>query len=297
MNSPLSKYIASVNKMSLTTMFALVANLACWIVYMKRSAKLWAPYGQEGLFGGPGDYLTWELFILPFVETAIVINFLWIVILLFHRPFVWRSVALWTLVVIVWMLSIMYNRSRSYTGKEVASFDEIEEKGDRYLFLAFLDAPRQQRFHGAVWNAAFFTFAIVATNARSSLPLRRWLRHARLMLLPTFCSVLLTFEGCSTPDPAMHGIHTAPQMTTAAILQTRLSYDKTVVLRLTCLHAGGPTKVGVVRSSGLPLIDDCAAFNAERFWLLDQAEPVPTIREIRMKMHRNLSEMPQVPRV
>lgn len=94
----------------------------------------------------------------------------------------------------------------------------------------------------------------------------------------------------------MHGIHTGPQMTTAAILQTRLSYDKTVVLRLTYLHAGAPTKVEMVRSSGLPLVDDCAVFNAERFWTLDQAEAVPTVREVRMKMHRNLSEMPPLPR-
>ena len=104
-----------------------------------------------------------------------------------------------------------------------------------------------------------------------------------------FC-VLLAFQACDifaapAEDP-MRGIHVSDRVTTAAVMHAYKTYDVTILVRLTYAHAGLPTKVEVVRSSKLPLLDDCAVHNAQKFWSLDKDQAVPTVRVVPMKFRR-----------
>ena len=85
----------------------------------------------------------------------------------------------------------------------------------------------------------------------------------------------------------MKGIHVSERVTTAAVMRSKLSnYDVTILMRLTYARPGLPTKVEVARSCKVPLLDDCAVYNAQRFWSLDKSQATPTVRTVPMRFRR-----------
>lgn len=114
-------------------------------------------------------------------------------------------------------------------------------------------------------------------------------RNLHLALLAAIGVVLTSSVShglaAAAEDPTK-GIHVTARVTTAAIMRTNLTYDVTVFLRLTYVHAGLPTKVEVVRSSKIPLVDECAVYNGQKFWWLDKSQPVPTVRVAPMRFLR-----------
>ena len=84
----------------------------------------------------------------------------------------------------------------------------------------------------------------------------------------------------------MKGIKVTQRVTTAAIMHTHLTYDVTVLVRLTYPQPGLPAKVEVVRSSKIPLVDDCAVYNAQNYWFLERSQSVPTVRTVPMRFVR-----------
>ena len=111
-----------------------------------------------------------------------------------------------------------------------------------------------------------------------------------LLLLLAITGLLLALSGrntfAATAEDPMKGIHVKARVTTAAIMRSKLAYDATVLVRLTYTHAGLPTKVEVVRSSKIPLVDECAVYNGQKFWTLDKSQPVPTTRVVPMRFRR-----------
>jgi hypothetical protein len=82
---------------------------------------MWAPLGNEGLLGGPGDPIIWVLAVLPVLVVCSVMNFVWLMLVLLHmrRTRDWYSVAILLLVVILWSGAIGYDHSRQYKGTQM----------------------------------------------------------------------------------------------------------------------------------------------------------------------------------
>jgi hypothetical protein len=99
----------------------LAANAVALLVFLYFCSWVWAPRGEEGLLGGPGDPIIFGLTAFPAFLVGLVINIIWLVVILFRarRVSQWRAVALLLLAVAVWGASIVYVRSRMFTGCEV----------------------------------------------------------------------------------------------------------------------------------------------------------------------------------
>lgn len=88
--------------------------------FLYGSSLLWAPPGQEGLTGGPGDPLIWVLSVFPFLALASVINLVWAAIWLARYRRSGRTLLLWLATACLWLLALGYDHHRSYNGKELA---------------------------------------------------------------------------------------------------------------------------------------------------------------------------------
>lgn len=99
----------------------LLANLAGFSLFVYFSSWLWVPRGQEGLLGGPGDNIIGGLTVLPVFLLFALANLIWLVLICVSSrpPAKWPQLLLWALVVACWGSGIWYDRSRSYTGKDV----------------------------------------------------------------------------------------------------------------------------------------------------------------------------------
>ena len=111
-------------------------------------------------------------------------------------------------------------------------------------------------------------------------------RLAPAVIAAVLLAMLARQASAAPPEDPMKGIHVSARVTPAAIMRTSLTYDVTVYLRLTYTHAGLPTKVEVVGSSKIPLVDECAVLNTQRFWSLDGAQHVPTVRVVPLRLRR-----------
>jgi hypothetical protein len=92
----------------------LVANGLALIVFLYFCSWVWAPRGQEGLLGGPGDPIIFCLTALPVLVLALVFNVVWLIVIFSRarRIALWRSMALLLLTIAMWAASIAYDRSR-----------------------------------------------------------------------------------------------------------------------------------------------------------------------------------------
>jgi hypothetical protein len=99
----------------------LVANGIALLVFLYFSSWIWAPRGEEGLLGGPGDPIIFCLTAFPVLILAVILNIVWLVVIFSRarRTVLLRSVALLLLTIAMWATSIAYDRSRMFTGCEV----------------------------------------------------------------------------------------------------------------------------------------------------------------------------------
>lgn len=97
-----------------------IANAIGILCFIYFSSKLWAPPGESGLLGGPGDAFIWTLTVLPVILIFLVANVVWLVRSLFRiRKGGARGLFVWALVLAVWLVAFGYDRYRSYDGSEI----------------------------------------------------------------------------------------------------------------------------------------------------------------------------------
>lgn len=101
--------------------FWVVANvlgLACFLFF---ASKLWAPQGDKGLLGGPGDPLIWMLSAFPFLLIFFVVNCVWVgrVIAMTRKNGI-KPLLVWAIIAICWIGAFSLDHVRSYDGSEVA---------------------------------------------------------------------------------------------------------------------------------------------------------------------------------
>jgi hypothetical protein len=103
----------------------LVTNVVVLLIFLYFCSWVWAPSGEEGLLGGPGDPIIFGLTAFPTLLFALILNVIWLVIILFRARQVtlWKSLALFLLAIAMWGASIVYVRSRMFTGCEVHPHD------------------------------------------------------------------------------------------------------------------------------------------------------------------------------
>lgn len=106
------------------------SKVVCWlainilgiVLYLYFASKIWAPAGEAGLVGGPGDSFIWVLTALPVLAINSLIN---VVILLFifvtsQKNQIWKFSIIWIFVVTAWFGAYRYDVYRQYTGEQLA---------------------------------------------------------------------------------------------------------------------------------------------------------------------------------
>jgi hypothetical protein len=82
----------------------------------------WAPPGQEGLNGGPGEGVVWMLLAFPFLAVCTLINFVFSRSILIHLFLYknWRIFVLWIAIVAIWFAAFKYDAARQYHGRWIS---------------------------------------------------------------------------------------------------------------------------------------------------------------------------------
>ena len=90
-------------------------------LYLSFASLVWAPAGQEGLLGGPGDPLIWVMLALPWLILCSFIN-----LLAFRTVFArlilarqWLPALFLALILAAWVTAFEYDSSRHYDGSEL----------------------------------------------------------------------------------------------------------------------------------------------------------------------------------
>jgi len=81
----------------------------------------WAPSGEEGLPGGPGDGVIRIVYLFPIILFAAIVNLVWVVLWL--RKIIrkgWvvqgRELLVVSIIMIGWIMAVWYDYSRQYRG-------------------------------------------------------------------------------------------------------------------------------------------------------------------------------------
>jgi hypothetical protein len=99
--------------------YFLASNIIGIAAFLYFSSWTWAPAGEEGLVGGPGDALVWMLSALPIWLLCCGVNLIWLICLLrLHRD-KWRSARWLAVIFVLWLAAIAYDRSRGFTGQDL----------------------------------------------------------------------------------------------------------------------------------------------------------------------------------
>jgi hypothetical protein len=90
------------------------------ITYLYFASWIWAPVGEEGLLGGPGDPIIWGSTAFPIFAVCSLMNFVWFFVALrkLRRYRIWQHLIIWLTVVAVWVGVDRYDTSRQYTGAD-----------------------------------------------------------------------------------------------------------------------------------------------------------------------------------
>ena len=99
----------------------IVFNVFGIIFYLFFASRIWAPTGQEGLLGGPGDPIIWIIMALPFIAFFSLANVFWLILIIFNikkSPF-WKLLLIWVLVVTAWIGANRYDFHRQYNGSSI----------------------------------------------------------------------------------------------------------------------------------------------------------------------------------
>ena len=99
----------------------ILLNLLAMIAYLYFGSAVWAPKGEEGLLGGPGDPIIWTLTAFPFLVISGILDLAWLVLILKRRARDpnWYPITIWLIVIVAWWGVFSYDSSRQYTGNAV----------------------------------------------------------------------------------------------------------------------------------------------------------------------------------
>jgi hypothetical protein len=99
-----------------------VANLSAIPLFLYFSSRIWAPRGQEGLWGGPGDAIIWTYLAFPWLAFGAFAN-----IIVIHRVAVeifynkdFRLLFIWCTCPLVFFSAWVYDGSRQFNGSLVS---------------------------------------------------------------------------------------------------------------------------------------------------------------------------------
>lgn len=100
-----------------------VTNAVGLSAYLYFGSFLWAPRGEEGLFGGPGDPIVWVLTVFPWLVLFSLVNVaafrtILVRLLYLHR---WRPALGLAIIIAAWILAFDYDGSRQYDGSLLRS--------------------------------------------------------------------------------------------------------------------------------------------------------------------------------
>jgi len=107
---------APYSKVALALLFSL--NLIGLTQYLRFASLVWAPRGQEGLLGGPGDPIIWVLSAVPWLVACSLMNLLAFRTICARLILAGRWVPALILVsaVAAWVAAFEYDSSRHYNG-------------------------------------------------------------------------------------------------------------------------------------------------------------------------------------
>jgi hypothetical protein len=99
----------------------LIINFIGIIFYLFFASLIWAPAGQKGLLGGPGDPITWVMLAFPFIVFFSLANVFWLVWIIFNikKSSFWELLLIWILVVAAWIGANRYDFYHHYNGSSV----------------------------------------------------------------------------------------------------------------------------------------------------------------------------------
>lgn len=102
--------------------FMVVANLLGTPLFLYFSSQFWAPRGQEGLLGGPGEPILWTILALPWLAAVAFSNIAVIPRMsteLFFRKDV-RLLLVWCACILMFFSAWVYDGSRQFNGSLVS---------------------------------------------------------------------------------------------------------------------------------------------------------------------------------
>jgi hypothetical protein len=101
-----------------TSKYLILTNSVFILMFIYFASWAWAPYGEEGLLGGPGDPLIWVLSAFPILIVSFVVNLVLaiLVLLRLRRGKDWRQIWALLLVGALWGGVLGYDRHRQYNG-------------------------------------------------------------------------------------------------------------------------------------------------------------------------------------
>lgn len=100
------------------------ANLLGILLYLYLASKLWAPVGERGLEGGPGDPIIWTTTALPVLVLFSLLNIAWflLIVLRFKKKKSWQPLIIWLVVILAWFGANRHDAHQQYTGDAVKKY-------------------------------------------------------------------------------------------------------------------------------------------------------------------------------
>jgi hypothetical protein len=98
--------------------FFVTANIIGISIYLYLASWFWAPPGENGLPGGPGDPLIWTGIVFPVLLIFLIFNFVSLIyaISIIRRKKYWMPLLIWIVVSLAWYGAHSFDISRSYNG-------------------------------------------------------------------------------------------------------------------------------------------------------------------------------------
>ncbi len=96
-------------------------NILAMIAYLYFASAIWAPKGEKGLLGGPGDPILWVFTAFPFMVAGTLLNLVWLILIFRRRRSEknWYPIIAWLVVIAAWYGAKLYDGSRHFTGAAV----------------------------------------------------------------------------------------------------------------------------------------------------------------------------------
>jgi hypothetical protein len=114
------KHKSIIKKWLLSTCFTISNGIGIFL-YLRSASLIWAPYGDEGLYGGPGDPIIWVVFAFPYPMLFLLVNFI-VFRTVCARAIIyghWLPLLRLLIILVAWVAAIYYDASRQYNGNRV----------------------------------------------------------------------------------------------------------------------------------------------------------------------------------